>query len=168
MRRLRDLLLILTAALALANVLLESARAEDDEDKSPGISLRVKLRVDKVGIVLGRNAEWVGSDAPHPIDAFELALDEPIPDLGVEYRFHTGNLGDCPVWRTGFVDFNGRYIQGISIRLTGNASSLYDVLYQCRIEDVGETRTHKNGAFCGTRGLGKNSLGFVIVVRPKK
>ena len=156
---------VLLAAFTLASVLPPSAHAEDPET---GVRLRVTVKVNGMGKVSGRNGEWVGTKGQgQPIDGFEVALEEPIPDLGIRYKFHVGNIGDTE-WMTGFADFRGRYIQGVAIELTGAAATAYEVLYQTHLDYTGDTEAFRDGFFCGTRGEGRNVQCVVVVVKRKK
>ncbi len=46
-------------------------------------------------------------------------------------------------------------MEGAAIRLTGSASSIYRVLYQCHLQDTGTSAVMRNGEFCGSRGASR-------------
>jgi hypothetical protein len=153
------------AAFALAYMFSSAAHAEDPDT---GVRLRVSVLSDGIGVAQGRDSEWVGTKGQgRSIRGIEIAIDEPIPDLGIRYRLHVGNLGDRG-WMPGFFNGQGKCIQGITIELTGAAANQYQVLYQGSVGSRGDTDVYKDGFFCGTRGLGLDLESIVVVVKKRK
>jgi hypothetical protein len=157
---------ILPAALALASVFPPVAHAEDPET---GVRLRLSVLADGIGLIHGRDSEWVGTKGQaKKITGLGITIDGPIGDLGIRYRFHVEGIGDTD-WQTGFADFQGKRIEGIAIELTGAAAAQYEVLYQGHIAFHGDSEAaYKDGFFCGTRGESRRLEAIVVVVKKRK
>ena len=70
-------------------------------------------------------------------------------------------------WRTGRLDWTGKALEAIQIKLTGTLAEKYDVYYRVHCQTYGWMGWAKNGDPAGTTGHAKRLEAIQIVLRAK-
>ena len=99
------------------------------------------------------------------VTGFQFALSPPIPDLCLEYMCHNSVVGDEPYFSEG--KFQGsrdknKQIEGFAVRLAGPRAAQFHVCYYAHIAGRGNNEVCVDGAYCGTRSLGRAIEGIQI------
>lgn len=86
----------------------------------------------------------------------------------LEVRAHVSNVG-WQGWTSGAAGTTGRSlaVEALQFRLSGEASSSYDVWYRVHCADYGWLGWAKDGASAGTVGLSKAVQAVQVVLVPK-
>jgi len=135
-----------------AELLVGAARAEAGH--ASAVPLEVLVHIQDEGDRTVAAGQWAGTRGEgRQIEGFQVTLHSS-ERLGVRCMAHLMNSGDTG-WTSGFVGTRGqlRRLEGFACQLTGLDAGFYDLRYRAHIENVGDTETFSNGAFCGTRGL---------------
>lgn len=84
---------------------------------------------------------------------------------GVEYQSHAQTHGWLPMVSNGMTSGTvgqGKRLEAIKIKLTGQMAEEYDIYYRTHIQTYGWTGWAKNGAPSGSEGLGRRMEAFQI------
>lgn len=97
------------------------------------------------------------------LEAFKLRLIKQPYAGSVEYRAHVQNIG-WQGWTRNVSGTTGRALQAeaLSIRLTGEMASHYDIYYRAHVQNIGWLDWASNGADAGTTGMSLRLEAFEV------
>jgi hypothetical protein len=105
------------------------------------------------------------NDREHSIEGLKIMpLDLP-GDVRLEYMAHISNAGDTAWQEAGtFLGTTGecKAMEGLALRLVGDAAEGFDVFYQARLGVGTWTPIAKSGGYCGSKGEGLPVTGLRI------
>ncbi|MEK0083935.1 hypothetical protein [Benzoatithermus flavus] len=167
---------MLSAAALMLPVIAGSASAASADPPHRGlpyVKLAGVVHIENLGDKPLRDGRWAGTMGRSlRLEGFQLASAGRLGgNTHLEYMCHVQDLGDLPApnqWyaRGEFCGTRGqsKRLEGFAIRVAGRNAALYDVLYQCHVQDLGTSDVKKNGEFCGTRGQQKRVEAMRVVV----
>ncbi len=87
---------------------------------------------------------------------------------GIQYAVHSANIGWQDYVNDGAVaGTEGRQIEALRVRLTGELSQRFDVYYRVHVSNIGWLGWAKNGAEAGTVSFGYAVEAYQVVLRAK-
>lgn len=136
------------------------------------VGLRVRVHLHGLGDRDFGAREYAGTRGQgRRLEAFQIAIDPPIPGLDVRYMAYISGVGDTPKvsggQRVGEPGKN-RQIEGFGIELAGPQAANYDICYNAHIQNKGDVPVCANGQYCGTRGQSLRVEGIKVWVQPKR
>jgi len=150
-----------------------AGKAADKAQTGPeSVGLRVTVNLQGLGDRDFGAREYAGTRGQgRRLEAFQIAIDPPIPGLDVRYMAHISAVGDTPKvsggQRVGEPGKN-RQIEGFCIELAGPQAANYDICYNAHIQNKGDVPVCANGQYCGTRGQSLRVEGIKVWVQPKR
>ncbi|MGC9524588.1 MAG: hydrogenase [Limnospira sp.] len=136
------------------------------------VGLRVRVYLHGLGDRDFGAREYAGTRGQgRRLEAFQIAIDPPIPGLDVRYMAYISGVGDTPKvsggQRVGEPGKN-RQIEGFCVELAGPQAANYDICYNAHIQNKGDVPVCANGQYCGTRGQSLRVEGIKVWVQPKR
>lgn len=142
------------------------------EVKPGTVGLRVRVHLQGLGDRDFGGGEYAGTKGQgRRLEAFQMAINPPIPGLDIQYMAHIAQVGDSPTASNGQMvgePGQNRQIEGFAIKLAGPEAPKYDVFYNAHIQNKGDVPVCSNGQYCGTRGQSLRVEGIKVWVEPKK
>jgi hypothetical protein len=142
------------------------------EVKPGSVGLRVRVHLQGLGDRDFGGGEYAGTKGQgRRLEAFQMAINPPVPGLDIQYMAHIAQVGDSPTASNGQMvgePGTNRQIEGFAIKLAGPEAPKYDVFYNAHIQNKGDVPVCSNGQYCGTRGQSLRVEGIKVWVEPKK
>lgn len=159
-----------SASVQSVEALGELGQLESNLTASQGMNLLYQAHVAYEGWMpaVNANTETGSTNGANQIEA--LALSIPASEGGIEYRTHLADTG----WQdwvgnaqiSGTVG-EGKAVQAVEIKLTGQAEQNYDVYYRIMSKSMGWLGWTENGTTAGTTGLNVPATAVQVVCVPK-
>ena len=136
----------------------------------PYVPVKEVVHIENIGDVKARDGIWAGTRG-QGLRLEGFSLDTRLRDAYLQYTCHVQDLGDLPApgqWynESEFCGTRGqsRRLEALAIRVAGRDAYKYTVLYQCHLQDIGDTPFVKDGEVCGTKGESRRLEAFRLVV----
>lgn len=150
---------------------LQASNPSAGQQAGVSVGLKVLVHLQGIGDRSFGAYEYAGTRGQGlRIEAFQINLDPPIPDLSIQYMAHISGIGDTAWLDEGtLAGERGRSlrIEGFAMRLTGPEASKYDVFYTAHIQNMGDSAVYSNGQYCGTRGKFLRLEGLKVWIQQK-
>ena len=154
-----------------SGTILVDGRATQVPSFREAVEFQLLVHSAGIGDVAYRDGQWAGTRGQsRSLEGFQVDLDQPTPQLGLQYMAHLEGIGDTGWVPAGsFIGTRGqsRRLEGFAISLTGPESAYYDVVYSAHVQNIGDVGEYRNGQFIGTRGQGLRLESMIVRIVPK-